>query len=199
MRVLDDLIISKIKKVTLSTLNDEETEQRKLWATKDKEGNWVLACKAFIAAWPSNAIATDTSKLDNLLKEGFDCPHAELFEDKEWSTVLLPDVSKIVRATETTFQSEAEKKAVTYEAVPFEYSVGWSKTTAQQRAYYRTEYLELLELITDQPTKYRIYTAGPNSRGQDQAWLIVYEGKQPIMIIANVVPTLESVFPEDVA
>jgi len=197
MNTLDDLLISKIKKVTLSALKDEETEKRKLWATKDKDDNWILACKAFIAVWPQNTTAPNTPKLDNLLKEGFDCPYAELFEDKEWSTVLLPDVSKVVRATEASFQSEAEKKAVTYEAVPFEYSVGWSRTTTQQRAYYRTEYLELLEHITDQPTKYRIYVAGPDNDGKERAWLVVYEGIRPIMVMANVVPLPDSVFPEN--
>ncbi|CAB4131587.1 hypothetical protein UFOVP276_30 [uncultured Caudovirales phage] len=187
MNVLDDLLISKIKKTILEALKDELSEsQKKLWATKDKDGNWVLACKACLMVWPPNAVAPDSAKLDNLLKEGFSHPYVEKFEDKEWSTVLLPDVSRLVRATETIFQTEEEKDALEYKTVPFEYSLGWSKTTAQQKAYFRTAYLDLIAHVTSGLVKHRIYAAGPNSEGVERRWLVIYEGNQPVMVIANV-------------
>ena len=177
MNRLDDLLISKIRKVTLATLKDSKLNTG-LWATKDNAGNWVLVCSTCIMAWNDEDVDQDSTKLDKLIGDGFEQKYLERFEDAEWFSAITPSTSRIVRANRMPLMSAR--------GVAFEYSLGWSKTTDKKKAHYRPEHLQLAQdIVGEAEMKYMIYPNGKTEDGREKVWLLIYEGRRPFMIVSN--------------
>jgi hypothetical protein len=189
MELLNDLLISKIRKIVLQA-HVEDGNTAKIWATKDRSGNWVIACNACVMIWPEDRVDSKSAKLDNLITEGFDEAFAEAFEEHGAVSALLPDLNKIIaHVAESDILPEEKNAFAPGDVRVFEYNKGWSRTVSKVRVYYKTAYVELAkELIGEVNTRFRIYHYGDFGDGFDRNWLIVYEDKTPVMIIANSVP-----------
>jgi hypothetical protein len=178
LNLLNDLLISKIRKVTLATLVASGLKTD-LWATRDILDNWVVVCRTCVMAWPNEDIDHDSVKLDKLITDGLEQIEMERFESG-WFNAVVPDISKIVKADRMPL--------VTTLGVVFEYTRGWSKKVEKKRAYYRPEYLQLAQdIVGKRDMKYSVYLGGTSVDGREQVWLLIYEGRRPFMVVSNVV------------
>lgn len=186
LKLLDDLLISKIRKVTITALKESDLETS-LWATKDSIGNWILVCRACIIVWEDHNVDHDSVKLDKLIidglaTEGTSRVYLELFEEAEWLSVIAPNTGKIVKANLLPVTCAL--------GAGFEYTKpGWSRTVIKKRAYYRPEYIQLAQEIAGVSSNLRFMVYPDGERG---VWLVICEGRRPFMVVSNVAETVNA-------
>ena len=187
MKLLNDLLISKIRKVTLAALKEDDLKTE-MWATKDSDGTWVLVCHTCIMAWQNEDVDSDSTKIDGLIAAGFEGhDFLQRFEDEPWLAAIAPNIGKIVKA---------EKMPLTTAVgAPFEYlPPGWSRAAVKKkRAYYRPEYIQLAQEIAGPEVnlKFMVYPNGVLDN-RERVWLVIYEGKRPFMVVSNVAESVNA-------
>lgn len=195
MHMLDDLLISKIRKTLLKCMKEDgfEDPEKHIWATQDKNKTWVVTCNACLMLWPIELVDPTSTKLDNLITEGFLQRFAEHFDEDDATAVMMPELNRVIgHVAEVPIAPEEKSAFDKYDVVVFEYNKGWSRTISKARVYYKAAYLALAkELISDISMHYKIYNAGDYGDGMERQWLVVYEGKTPFMFVANCIPRNE--------
>jgi hypothetical protein len=194
LKVLDDLLISRIRKIIHKTLGEDgwASDKPKVWATRDKEGRWVVACTACMMFWPDDRVDGNSKKLDNLIKDSFYYTYTESLDEGSALEIMIPMSGRLNgHVTEMKASPEELMAFDKYPVKVFEYNKGWSRTVTKVRAYYKAAYLELAkELVVEGEAHFKIYNRGDDDFGDglDRQWLVVYENKLPVMIIANCLP-----------
>lgn len=190
LNLLDDLLISKIRKVTIAALKESDLDTS-LWATKDSAGNWILVCRTCVIVWHDHDVDHDSVKLDKLILDGLDTKdinrlYLERFEEAEWLSVMAPNTGKIVKANLLPVACAL--------GAGFEYTKpGWSRTVIKKRSYYRPDYIQLAQEIAGVSSNLRfmVYPDGEQDN-KEKVWLVICEGRRPFMIVSNIAETADA-------